>query len=88
MTEEYREQIESEIRALKSLLADTDYNSNKLIEDLVNTMQDATPSTFLPGFTAWIKTVIAQQGEVIRKRAMWRGKINELEALLKEAVTT
>lgn len=85
MTPEQREQIEGEIRALKSLLVDTDYNSNKLIEDLVLTMQSATVTNFISKFVAWIKSAISTYGEVVQNRAAWRARINELEALLEES---
>ena len=86
MTPEQREQIEGEIRALKSLLVDTDYNSNKLIEGLVDHMSSATPENFIDEFVAWLKATLAQYGEVAQNRAAWRATINELEAMLTEEV--
>ena len=82
MTPEQREAIEAEIRALKSLLVDTDYNSNKLIEDLVITMQSASITNFISKFVAWLKTAVESYGEVVQNRAAWRAKINELEEQL------
>lgn len=78
------EQILAEIRALKSLLADTDYNSNKLIEDLVLTMQSANVTNFISKFIAWIKTAISSYGEIVSKRAKWRSQIEQLESMLTE----
>lgn len=76
------EQIKAEIRALKSLLANTDYNSNKLIEDLVLTMQSATVTNFITKFISWLKSAITNYGDLVSKRASWREKIEELESIL------
>lgn len=76
--------ITAEIIALKSLLVDTDDTVNKLIEDLVLTMQSATATNFISKFVAWIKTAISTYGETVQKRAAWRDRINELEAMLTE----
>ena len=59
-----REFYESEIRACKSLLSDTDYVDFKIIEE---------------GEPARIK-----YAPVLEKRAGWRAKINEMEALLND----
>lgn len=77
-----RDSILAEITALKMLLADTDYNSNKLIEGLVAAMADATAVNFISKFIAWLKNAIVEYGEVVRNRAAWRERINELEKLL------
>lgn len=82
-----QEHILAEIRALKSFLEETDYNDNKLIEGLVNTMKSATPETFTVVFMAWIDSVLAQYGELVANRQIWRDKINELEAMLMEKQT-
>lgn len=76
--------ITAEIIALKSLLVDTDDTGNKLIEDLVLTMQSATATNFISKFVAWIKAAISTYGETVQKRAAWRDRINELEAMLSE----
>lgn len=83
-TPEEREQIEGEIRALKSLLADTDYNSNKLIEDLVIAMKSATAVNFINKFVEWLKTATTDYGTVLTNRAEFREKINDLEDRLKD----
>lgn len=80
------ERIIAEITALKSLLADTDYNSNKLIEDLVLTMQSATVTNFVSKFISWIKSAVATYGEIVQKRAAWREQLNNLESMLTEEV--
>lgn len=76
------EHIMAEIRALKSLLADTDEIGSKLIEGLVEHMASATPENFIAQFLAWLSATLAQNGEVIRNRAAWRASIDELETLL------
>lgn len=48
--ESKREAIQAEINALKSLLHDTDYKANKLIEGLVATMNGATAVNFISRF--------------------------------------
>lgn len=76
------ERIIAEITALKSLLADTDYNSNKLIEDLILTMQSATVTNFVSKLISWIKSAVTMYGEIIQKRAAWREQLNNLESML------
>lgn len=83
-TKRTQEEIQGEINALKSLLVDTDYQSNKMIEGLISTMQDASAVNFISRFVAWLRTAITDFGEIIRKRAEWRLRINELEEELKE----
>lgn len=80
--EEKHEAIQGEITALKSLLADSDYKANKLIEGLVATMQGATAVNFISRFVAWLSDAATEFGDVMASRAAWRAKINELEAEL------
>ncbi len=77
-TEKY-EAIQGEITALKSLLDDSDYKANKLIESLVATMQGATAVNFISRFVSWLTDATKEFGDVMASRAMWRAKINELE---------
>lgn len=79
-----QKRIIAEITALKSLLAETDYNSNRLIEDLILTMQSATVTNFVSKFISWIKSAVAMYGEIIQKRAAWREQLNNLESMLTE----
>ena len=79
-----RESMQAEITALKMLLAETDYNSNKLIESLVVTMSEASAVNFIAKFVAWLSGAIKDFGEVVRNRAAWRDRINELEKLLED----
>ena len=76
---EEREIIEGEIRALKSLLENTDYNSNKIIEGMVTSLKDVSEEDFTEKFIAWVRNAIIKFGEVVDLRAAWREKINELE---------
>lgn len=79
-----REQILAEISALKMLLVETDYNSNKLIESLVLTMSEASAVNFIAKFVSWLSGAVNDFGEVVRNRVAWRARINELEAELTE----
>lgn len=74
--------ITEQINGLKSLLADTDYVANKIVESLVATMQDATAIDFIAKFLLWLASCAAEYGDTIRKRAQWRAKIRELEQQL------
>lgn len=80
--ESKREAIQAEINALKSLLRDTDYKANKLIEGLVATMNGATAVNFISRFIAWLADATREYGDVVSSRADWREKINALEAEL------
>lgn len=76
---ERADEITNEINGLKSLLRDTDYTSNKIIESMVQTMQDATLTNFIKKFVEWLTNAVKDFGPVIRDRAAWRARINELE---------
>lgn len=80
-----KDEIQGEINALKSLLADTDYNSGKLIEGLIVAMKDSTILNFVGNFISWLKSAVTDFGEIIKKRAAWRERINELEKMLEDA---
>ena len=80
--ESKREAIQAEINALKSLLRDTDYKANKLIEGLVATMNGATAVNFISRFIAWLADAMREYGDVVSSRAAWREKINALETEL------
>ena len=72
-TSERLDYIRGEIVALKSLLRDTDYSSNKLVENLSDC--DTLEEVF-----AACQAHHERYGEVIAKRRAWRQKINDLEA--------
>lgn len=80
--ESKREAIQAEINALKSLLRDTDYKANKLIEGLVAAMDGATAVNFISRFIAWLSDAMREYRDVVSSRAAWREKINALEAEL------
>ena len=67
--ESKREAIQAEINALKSLLRDTDYKANKLIEGLVATMNGATAVNFISRFIAWLADAMREYGDVVSSRA-------------------
>lgn len=73
------DEITNEINGLKSLLRDTDYTSNKIIESMVQAMQDATLTNFIKKFVEWLTNTVKDFGPVIRDRAARRARINELE---------
>lgn len=76
------DRITEQINGLKSLLEDTDYVANKIVESLVEAMQDATAIDFIAKFLLWLASCAAEHGDTIRKRAQWRAKIRELERQL------
>ena len=78
-TSERLDYIRGEIVALKSLLRDTDYSSNKLVENLSDC--DTLEEVF-----AACQAHHERYGEVIAKRRAWRQKINDLEAEEEEIV--
>lgn len=73
------ERIEEQINGLRSLLSDTDYVANKIVESLVETMQDATAVNFIAKFLVWLASCAAEYGDTIRRRSQWREQIRELE---------
>lgn len=77
--ESKREAIQAEINALKSLLRDTDYKANKLIEGLVAAMDGATAVNFISRFIAWLADAMREYGDVVssgrlgaRRSTRWR----------------
>ena len=78
-TSERLDYIRGEITALKSLLRDTDYSSNKLVENLSDceTMEEV--------FSA-CQAHHNRYADVIASRREWRKKINELEAEEEEII--
>lgn len=72
-----REQIIGEITALKMMLRDSDYQVTKYAEGLI-------ACTTQTGINRYREAFMAEHGGLIEKRAMWRAKINTLEATLNE----
>lgn len=77
-----KEQIESEIAALKNLLEQSDHVPNKIAESIVLTLDGATAVTAIPLLLASVVSVLAEYRQVIKDRAAWRERINALEAEL------
>lgn len=69
--------LQGEMNALLSLLRDTDYASNKLVENLSDC--DTLEKVF-----AACQAHHAKYGDVIVKRRRWRERINAIEAELEE----
>lgn len=78
------DEYQSELNALKNLLSQTDHVPNKLIEGFIETLSTATPVTILTDLAGYIKSASEEYGEVIRRRADFRKRINELEKLMDE----
>lgn len=70
-----RQEIQGEITACKSLLADSDYSILKTLEGLM-TCTSAT------GIINYFKEITEELLALKDKRQEWRDKINELEAQL------
>ena len=77
-----QEQIMAEITALKNLLEQSDYVPNKLSEGIVLALDGATAVNAIPRLLAAAMSSLEEYREVIKNRAAWRGRINELEAEL------
>lgn len=72
-----RNHIEGEIRALKNLLAETDYKILKSLEGIFDCTSATGIISFLKGLSDDIRQAAAD-------RADWRKKINDFEAELAE----
>lgn len=70
-----RQEIQGEITACKSLLADSDYSILKTLEG----MMTCTSAT---GIINYLKEITEELLALKDKRQEWRDKINELEAQL------
>lgn len=80
-----KEQIESEIAALKNLLEQSDHVPNKISESIVLALNGATAVTAIPMLLAAVASVLSEYQQVIKDRAAWRERINALEAELDSA---
>jgi hypothetical protein len=78
MDEEKVTKIQGEINARKSLLADSDYQIIKAMENLVG-------CTSLAEILAALKAFATEFSDLVKKRQTWRKEINELEAELDSA---
>ena len=77
-----KEQIKSEITALKNLLEQSDYVPNKLSEGIVLALDGATAVNAIPRLLEAIMSALEEYRDIVNNRATWRAKINELEAEL------
>ena len=74
---EKRENIVAEITALKSLLADSDYQLLKMVENLAG-------CTSILEILAVFKSFLSDFGDLVNSRKSWREKINLLESELEK----
>ena len=77
-----KEQILSEITALKNLLEQSDHVPNKLAEGIVLALDGATAVNAIARLLSAVISALEEYREVIKKRAAWRARINELEAMM------
>ena len=77
-----QEQIAAEITALKNLLEQSDHVPNKLSECIVLALDGATTINAIPRLLAAVMSALGEYRDVVKKRAEWRARINELEAEL------
>ena len=77
-----QEQIMAEIAALKNLLEQSDHVPNKLSEGIVLALDGATAVNAIPRLLAAVMDALEEYRDVVKNRAEWRARINELEAEL------
>ncbi len=77
-----QEDHQMELRAMKSLLADTDYIINKIVESMIEAISSATAVDFVVRFLLWLNAATTEYGPVVQNRTRWRRRIQELEAQL------
>lgn len=77
-----QERIASEIAALKNLLEQSDHVPNKLAEGIVLALDGATAVNAIPRLLAAVMDALDEYRDVVKNRAAWRSRINELEAEL------
>ena len=77
-----QEQIIAEITALKNLLEQSDHVPNKLAEGIVLALDGATAVNAIPRLLVAVMSALEEYRDIIRSRAAWRKKINDLEAEL------
>lgn len=79
-----QEQIASEIAALKNLLEQSDHVPNKLAEGIVLALDGATAVNAIPRLLTAVMSALDEYRDVVKNRAEWRARINELEAELEK----
>ena len=77
-----QEQIIAEITALKNLLEQSDHVPNKLSEGIVLALDGATAVNAIPRLLAAVMSALEEYRDVVKNRAAWRERINELETEL------
>ena len=77
-----QEQIIAEINALKNLLEQSDHVPNKLVEGIVLALDGATAVNAIPRLLVAVMSALEEYRDVVKNRAEWRARINELEAEL------
>lgn len=77
-----QEQIMAEIAALKNLLEQSDHVPNKLAEGIVLALDGATAVNAIPRLLAAVMSALEEYRDVVKTRAAWRERINELETEL------
>lgn len=77
-----RDQITAEIAALKNLLEQSDHVTNKLAEGIVLALDGATAVNAIPRLLSAVMSALDEYRDVVKNRAAWRTRINELEAEL------
>ena len=77
-----QEQIIAEITALKNLLEQSDHVPNKLAEGIVLALDGATAVNAIPRLLVAVMSALEEYRDVVKNRAEWRARINELEAEL------
>ena len=79
-----QERIASEIAALKNLLEQSDHVPNKLAEGILLALDGATAVNAIPRLLAAVMSALEEYRDVVKNRAEWRARINELEAELEK----
>ena len=79
-----QEQIMAEIAALKNLLEQSDHVPNKLSEGIVLALDGATAVNAIPRLLSAVMSALEEYRDVVKNRAEWRARINELEAELEK----
>lgn len=77
-----QEQIMAEIAAMKNLLEQSDHIPNKLSEGIVLALDGATAVNAIPRLLAAVMSALEEYRDIVKNRAAWRARINELEAEL------
>ena len=77
-----QEQIIAEITALKNLLEQSDHIPNKLSEGIVLALDGATAVNAIPRLLAAVMSALEEYRGIMKNRAAWRTRINELEVEL------